>query len=306
MKIDLAAQQIAKGNLVIFPTETVYGLGANALNPDAVKKIFLAKKRPENNPLIVHVSSVEDFYKYADISKHQSELINKLKVFFPGPLTVILPKRDLIPDIVTANTKTVALRIPNHQVALELINLAGFPICAPSANTYTKLSPTRVEHLTEEIKNSAGAILDAGACEVGVESTVLSLLNEIPKLMRPGAVTLEMLKDILGEVEYKDNSEMNISPGLSKLHYQPNTKLRFYKNDEEINSKTAVISLGGIKNENFSHFYELDAGNISVELYNLLHQIDGLNLDLILIEECKQTDIWLAIYDRINKAQGKL
>ena len=304
--IKKAADEIKKGNLVIFPTETVYGIGANALDINAIKKIFIAKKRPESNPLIVHVSSVEDFYKYALINQHQVLQIEKLSLFFPGPLTIILPKKEIIPDLVTANSSSVALRIPKHPIALELIKLSGVPICAPSANTYTKLSPTKVEHLTADIKLSASSIIDDGACSIGVESTVLSLLEDQPRLLRPGAITLEMLREVLGEVIFDNNHDKNISPGLAKMHYQPNTKLRFFKNENLIDEKTAVISFGKIKNNNYKYYYLLDENLISSGLYNLLHEIDKLDLDLILIEECEKTGIGLAIYDRLVKAQGKL
>ncbi len=194
-----AAEIIKRGGIVAFPTETVYGLGADAFAPLAVARIFEVKKRPHFDPLIIHVASPDDLGRLVtDIPGPAQKLINR---FWPGPLTVVLPKRDEVPDIVTAGLPTVAVRMPRHEMALQLIELSGSPIAAPSANPFGYVSPTTAEHVREQLDDQVDLILDGGPCPVGVESTILSFSEERPRLLRPGGVPLEEIESVIGKVE---------------------------------------------------------------------------------------------------------
>jgi len=201
--INHAATLLARGELVAFPTETVYGLGADARNEEAISKIYSAKGRPSNNPLIVHVAAVEEMYRYADISSAWNpsvvkEWITKLTPLWPGPLSVILPRGKEIASNVCAGGPTVALRVPRHPMALELLKAFKGPVAAPSANPSMYVSPTTARHVKESLGDKVSFILDGGPCEVGLESTVLSLLSPIPRVLRPGAITLDTLRHTLG------------------------------------------------------------------------------------------------------------
>ena len=229
--IPIAAEIIRSGGTVVFPTETVYGLGANALDPDAAAKIFEAKGRPSDNPLIVHIPSAQDIARYAipnDAALYLAEL------FMPGSLSLILPKRECIPAITSGGLLSVALRCPANPIALELLTQCNLPVAAPSANLSGSPSPTSIAHVIEDMDGRVDAIIDGGDCEVGVESTVLSLLGETPTILRPGSVTLEMLREALGDggvtiskhlLEQSAGSEPVLSPGMKYRHYAPNAPL---------------------------------------------------------------------------------
>ncbi|MBQ4322787.1 MAG: threonylcarbamoyl-AMP synthase [Clostridia bacterium] len=223
--ISEAAEALRKGNLVALPTETVYGLGADALNPDAVAAVFRAKGRPADNPLIVHIADVSEMEKYA----YPNEWAYRLaEAFWPGPLTVILPKRDIIPSIVSAGLNSVALRCPAHPVARELIRVSGCPIAAPSANISGKPSGTTAEHVLHDFKERIAGVIDGGPCACGLESTVVSLLGDHPVLLRPGFVTPEQIRQVIPSltvakavVEELGKDETILSPGLAHRHYAP-------------------------------------------------------------------------------------
>ena len=225
-KIQQVAEIITNGGVVAIPTETVYGLAGNALNPIAVKKIFEAKGRPQDNPLIVHIHDVEQAEKYAkNIPDNYYKLAEK---FCPGPLTIILDKKDIIPMETSGGLDSVGLRIPNHAIAKEIIRLSGVPIAAPSANLSGKPSPTCAKHCIEDLMGKIDAIVDGGECGVGVESTVLSLATHIPTIFRPGAVTQDQIQDVIGDilidnaVEHKmQEGEKPLSPGMKYRHYSP-------------------------------------------------------------------------------------
>jgi len=205
--IELCAYMIKSGDLVAFPTETVYGLGANALDEDSVTKIFTIKSRPEDNPLIVHVSSVEEV---KPLVKAIPEIFEKLTdKYWPGPLTLIMQKSEIIPDNVTAGLKTVAIRMPSHPAALALIRTAGSPLAAPSANPSGRPSPTKASHVLNDIGGRIRYILDGGDCDVGIESTVLDISGDIPRILRPGYVTFEELKEVLGNVEIIETDKVD-------------------------------------------------------------------------------------------------
>lgn len=219
------AEWLRAGELVAFPTETVYGLGANALDASACAKIFEAKGRPQDNPLIVHVWNRDMANSLVKSWTPAAELC--VKHFWPGPLTLILPKTALIPDIVTAGLVNAAIRMPSHPVALGLIEAAGFPIAAPSANLSGKPSPTRGSHVWRDMKGKIPLILDAGACQVGLESTVLDMSGDIPTILRPGGITKEQLEEVLGEVRVDTPTENQIpkAPGMKYRHYAPQGEL---------------------------------------------------------------------------------
>ncbi|MCD4808848.1 MAG: threonylcarbamoyl-AMP synthase [Methanosarcinales archaeon] len=227
--IKTAAQFIKKGGTVAFPTETVYGLGADALNPDAVRKIFKAKGRPLDNPLIVHIADIEQLGAIAsDVPGSARGLMD---AFWPGPLTLIFKRKDIVPDVTTCGLDTVAIRMPDNPIALGLIKEAGTPIAAPSANISGRPSPTTAEHVIADLSGRIDAVIDGGAVRVGVESTVLDMTPDIPVLLRPGRVSIDEIREYVGEVliGYTDRpagaGEAVRSPGLKYTHYSPETRL---------------------------------------------------------------------------------
>lgn len=224
-----AARCLRDGGLVAFPTETVYGLGANALDADAAARIFIAKARPAHDPLIVHLASAADLPRVAvDIPEMAFELADR---FWPGPLTLVLPRSAAVPPVVTSGGATVAVRVPSHPVARALIAAAGVPVAAPSANLFSRPSPTCAAHVLEDLDGRIDLVLDAGPCAVGVESTVLDLTTTPPRVLRPGAVTLEMLRSLLPDVRAGGpgaGSGAPLSPGLLDTHYAPRATLTLY------------------------------------------------------------------------------
>src|SRR5450631_3268509 len=220
-ELTLAAELILAGRLVAFPTETVYGLGANALDPEAVARIFTAKGRPRSSPMIVHVDSIEMARTLASQWSDAADLLARR--YWPGPLTLVVPKRRLVPDIVTAGLPTVGLRMPAHALALELIRAAGVPIAAPSANRFTELSPTAVAHIPESL---ADYTLDGGPARVGIESTVLSLVG-VPTLLRPGVIPITELEALIGVIRQAGppTEGSHAAPGMHARHYRPATPL---------------------------------------------------------------------------------
>ena len=237
-KLQFAAEIIKKGGLVAFPTETVYGLGANALDEKAVASIFTAKGRAQDNPLIVHVSCTKDINKYADAENNEKADI--LFAQMPAPLTVILPRREIIPLVVTAGLDSVAMRVPQNVVARKLIELSGLPISAPSANLSGKPSPTKAWHVIADRMGRADVIIDGGECEVGLESTVITLCKEVPMLLRPGGFTYEKLCELLGSVDISNavleqlkEGQKAESPGMKYKHYAPDVSVVLVKGSAE-------------------------------------------------------------------------
>src|SRR4051794_29437194 len=222
-----AADVLRRGGLVAFPTETVYGLGANALDAEAVRRIFEAKGRPANNPIIIHVADVEQARQL--VAGWPSEAERLAARFWPGPLTLVLPRRDVVPDLVTAGGSTVAIRVPAHPVALALIRAAGMPIAAPSANRSTQLSPTRAEHVLHTMRGRIDLVLDPGPTSGGLESTVLDLTTSPPRLLRPGLVTRSEVEAIIGPIVLSSTAPLGAvslpSPGMLPRHYAPRTPL---------------------------------------------------------------------------------
>lgn len=314
--IKRAAELLQSGKLVAFPTETVYGLGANALNPAAVQNIFEVKGRPSSDPLIVHLYSAEQVSSVADLEDSDFILprFNKLSKFWPGPLSIVLPKRDCVPSIVTAGLNSVAVRIPAHPVALELLKVSELPLAAPSANPFSYVSPTSAQHVEDQLGAKIELILDGGASSIGIESTVVSLVNDQVTILRPGAVTKEMLEKTLGEevvVSSQKSEKAAPSPGMFEKHYSPRTRLAFR---DEVDLSSFAGSIGLISfNEDFQdlpvEFHAVNtlstSGNkdeIARNLYNAIREQDGLGLDLILIDRCDEAGIGMALMDRLRRA----
>lgn len=314
--IKAAVSALHIGSLVGLPTETVYGLAADCFNIEAVGNIFKLKNRPATDPLIVHISNFKQLETVAVINSEQQKLLDLLKVFWPGPLTVILPKNKNIPDIVSAGLDTVAVRMPAHPVALKLIELSG-PLAAPSANISTKVSPTKAEHVLEEFGDNLKIILDGGACQIGLESTIVDISDtENPKLLRPGGITLEDLKKILPNIEeitqYKTSSEIQNAPGQLIEHYCPNTALVFLSQAKiKDYKKIGLITLSPdckVSFPVFIHKHLSIKGSLEEAAQNLfaaIRELDKLSLDVILIEEVVSDGIGRAIMDRLQRATAR-
>ena len=310
-----AAELIRKGKLVAFPTETVYGLGANALDEDAVARIFEAKGRPRTSPLIVHVDSVEMAQTLAGVWPESAELL--ARIYWPGPLTLVVAKHPGIPDIVTAGLPTVGLRMPAHPMALELIREAGVPIAAPSANRFTELSPTAVAHIPESL---ADFTLDGGPSTVGIESTVLSLVAE-PRLLRPGVIPIDELESLIGPImigpimvgpvvgpiagpmaidpaaigsvaEPTAIEGAHPAPGMHARHYRPHTPLHLGTFPSK--GKGAYLRIG--------HEMPEDPRAYAAALYGTLHHLDTQALDWIAVEVPPDTPEWAGVLDRLRRA----
>ena len=309
--IHRAAEIIKKGGIVAFPTETVYGLGADAFNALAVARIFEVKGRPYFDPLIVHVASQDDMEKLVkEIPSNAKKLTER---FWPGPLTVVLLKGDHIPDIVTAGLPTVAIRMPNHRMALSLIKESGCPIAAPSANPFGYLSPTTAEHVREQLGDRVDLILDGGPCPVGVESTIVSFLEGKSRLLRPGGVSLEEIESVIGRLEVSPTEEKPSAPGMLPRHYAPRTPIVLCRNEKNIESyRNKNIGLLAFREKEnhlkISHMEVLskkgDMREAAANLFAAIRRLDALNLDLILAEPIPEIGLGRAIMDRLRRASG--
>jgi len=309
-----AAEIIKKGGIVAFPTETVYGLGADAFNPLAVARIFEVKRRPYFDPLIVHVANPSDVRKLAkEILSNAKKLIER---FWPGPLTIVLLKEEDIPDIVTAGLPTVAIRMPNHPMALSLIKESKCPIAAPSANPFGYLSPTTAEHVRDQLGDQVDLILDGGPCPVGIESTILSFLEEKPRLLRPGGVSLEEIESIIGKVEVSPKEEGKPSaPGMLPRHYAPRTPIVLDWDEKNLdiykNKKIGLLAFQETKNHLKFHSVEVlskkgDIREAAANLFAAIRRLDALDLDLIVAESIPEIGLGRAIMDRLRRASQSL
>ncbi len=305
-----AAEIIKKGGLVAFPTETVYGLGADAFKPLAVARIFEVKRRPYFDPLIVHVSDPADLEKL--VTKIPSNARKLMERFWPGPLTVVLVKKEEVPDIVTSGLSTVAVRMPRHPMTLSLIERTGSPIVGPSANPFGYLSPTTAGHVREQLGDQIDFILDGGPCEVGVESTILSFSETRPKLLRPGGVPLEEIESIIGTVEVSSQEDGKPSaPGMLPRHYAPRTPILLDWENKDLDSykhkKVGFLAFQepqkGLK---FQHIEILskrgDVREAAANLFAAIRRLDELSLDLILAETIPEVGLGRAINDRLRRA----
>jgi len=298
LSIKEAAEIIRAGGLVAFPTETVYGLGANALDLAAVHKIFEMKGRPETSPLIVHVASVE---MAREIVAEWPPLADELaRQWWPGPLTLVLPKKTLVPDNVTAGLPTVGVRMPNHPVALALIEAAGVPVAAPSANRFTGLSPTTADHVRAAF-GDAVPVLDGGPCTVGIESTVVAIEDGKLTLLRPGMISLGEIEQAVAQA-----GEAHPSPGMHEKHYSPRTRLILVGGASELPDPTgAYVWRVALGNAARAVRMPLDAEPYASQLYRVLHQLDTENWPWIAVEMPPDAPDWSAIRDRLHRAAGR-
>jgi len=301
-----AAAILRAGGLVAFPTETVYGLGANALDPTAVAGIYQAKGRPSNNPLIVHVN--DDVSARSLAAAWPASAAALTAAFWPGPLTLVLPRSERVPDIVTGGGPTVALRSPAHPVARALIEVAGMPIAAPSANRSSELSPTRAEHVRAGLDGRIDAILDGGPTTAGIESTVVDLSGIVPRLLRPGPIPLAMLEALVGPFAMFDHSSGGPlpSPGMLERHYSPHTPLLCLESiDVEMlmgrNIGAIVPAPTGVSGV-IERVIIPTPEAYAERLYDLLHELDGLGLDGIVAWMPPDRPEWLALRDRLRRA----
>ncbi len=324
-----AAEILKAGGLVAFPTETVYGLGGNALDADAARKIYAAKGRPGDNPLIVHISSMEEL---PPLVKSVPETAQRLaERYWPGPLTMILEKSGLIPYATSGGLDTVAIRMPSDPIANAMIAAAGIPVAAPSANASGRPSPTTAKHVEEDLGGKIELILDGGTVPVGVESTIVDLTGEIPMLLRPGAVTVGMLEEVLGKIELDPALTKPLSPdihpkapGMKYRHYAPRAEMYLVDGEAsrvvaEINRLTARAMAEGKKvgilatAENLEKYCAADVkcigsradeSRVAHNLFALLREFDADQVDVIYAEAFPESDMGLAIMNRMNKAAG--
>ena len=324
-----AAEILRKGGIVAFPTETVYGLGANALEAQASAKIYAAKGRPSDNPLIAHIASIDDLPKLAaQIPDAGRKLAEK---YWPGPLTLVFPKKEIVPYGTTGGLDTVAVRMPSDPIATRLIRLAGVPVAAPSANTSGRPSPTRAEHVIEDMNGKIEMIIDGGEVGIGVESTIVDVSGEIPTLLRPGAITMEMLKETVGEVEIDPailgpmNEGMKPkAPGMKYRHYAPNAEMTLVEGEmdkvvEFINreAKAALEAgkkVGIICTEESRQYYSYgilevigsreNEETVAHNLFAVLREFDDQKVDCIFSESFSKDRLGQAIMNRLCKAAG--
>ncbi|HEY5582949.1 MAG TPA: L-threonylcarbamoyladenylate synthase [Ruminiclostridium sp.] len=329
-KLSVAADALKEGKIVAFPTETVYGLGANALDSVAVEQIFKAKGRPSDNPLIVHIADKERVYELTeDISDKAAALMDKL---WPGPLTLVFKKKSIIPIIITAGLDTVAVRMPDHPVARELIRLAAIPVAAPSANVSGKPSTTTAQHVLDDLDGRIDIVVDAGSSRVGLESTVLDVTVDPPMLLRPGGITPKQIEDIIGHIDIdktilgKVNAD-NVpkSPGMKYKHYAPKAHVIIVKGKNINNQVMKICDLAENKKregkkvsifatdqtiDNYNGYEAISMGDrnkpetIASRLFSLLRESDDIGVEVILAESVDENGVGLAIMNRMVKAAG--
>lgn len=324
-----AADIINKGGIVVFPTETVYGIGADALNDEAVDKIFKAKGRPQDNPLIVHIADVSELEVLVkEVPESAEKLADK---YWPGPLTMILYKKDILSDKITAGLDTAAIRLPKNKIALALINESKKPIAAPSANTSGKPSPTEASHVIEDLMGKVDMIIDGGSTNIGIESTVIDMTGDMPTILRPGGITKEEVEEVLGKCEYDPaiikSSEKIVpkSPGQKYRHYSPKAKVVLYKGKAEDIAKRIVQDYEKLQSEGLrvgimstvqtEKYYEgkttICCGDrtkpltISSNLFKDLRNFDRIGMDVILAEAVDEQGLGKAIMNRLGKASSE-
>lgn len=324
--LSAAAELLARGQLVAFPTETVYGLGANAFDKQAVLSIFAAKGRPADNPLIVHVWSREQLDDICQVSPLAEKLMD---AFWPGPLTLLMPRKETIPLEVTAGLPTVAVRMPSHPVAAEMLRVCGLPIAAPSANRSGKPSPTSAKHVLEDMDGRIPLIVDGGSCDVGLESTVLDINQEVPCILRPGGVTKAMLEKVIGPVTVAGSvlrplqkGEKALSPGMMYRHYSPDGQVSLVEGEEndvvnalrvlygqaEANGHRACVMCFSEHVEALKDCHPHDLGSkdcleqVAHRLFETLRRLDEEHMDAIFSEVVPPEGVGLAVMNRLGRA----
>ncbi|MBU8787638.1 MULTISPECIES: L-threonylcarbamoyladenylate synthase [Bacillus] len=322
-QITQAAMLLRDNETVAFPTETVYGLGANAKNTDAVAKIYEAKGRPSDNPLIVHIADISQLNEFAEVDSEKAKTL--MELFWPGPLTIVLPCREgALSTRVTAGLATVAVRMPDHLVALELIKRAGVPVAAPSANVSGKPSPTKAEHVVHDLNGRIAGIVDGGPTGVGVESTVVSFTRGMPVILRPGGVTKEQLETAVGPVlidqGITDEKKAPLAPGMKYTHYAPEAPLAIVKGSPEDIQRLIEqyrkdgMKVGVLTTEERASAYQADAvrvcgrrdrlETVASGLYDALRSFDECGLDFIFAESFPEEGVGRAVMNRLMKAAG--
>lgn len=291
--IQAAGEALRNGGLVGMPTETVYGLAARLWNPEAVLRTFAVKGRPADNPLIAHVAHLEQVGEVAAVWPEMAKRLAER--FWPGPLTLVLPKRPEVPLEATGGLETVAIRVPAHPVALRLIDAAGSPLTAPSANPFMGLSPTRAAHVTVE---GLAMVLDGGPCEVGIESTVVDLSGSEPRLLRPGGASRAEIEAVLGRPLAGAEEGVRRAPGSYERHYAPRTTLRIA---DHLAPDDAGLTLEPPLNER-QIFIASDPAAFGVSMYAALHGLDALGVPEIVVQSPPQTPEWEAVWDRLRRA----
>jgi L-threonylcarbamoyladenylate synthase len=302
-----AADRLRKGQVIGMCTETVYGLGANALNPMAVARIYELKGRPLDHPLIVHVASAEEAKQV--VARFPPVAEKLAKHFWPGPLTLVLEKSDSIPDVVTGGLPSVGVRVPAHPVALSLLRKAAIPVAAPSANRFGTLSPTTADHVRKAFGNSVDFVLDGGEATVGVESTIVSLLGDEPLILRPGGISREAIEEVIGLVRLAPANAKPIAPGMLERHYAPRTPIVVQESivAPSPKSKEGLLSFrGNSLNSRFAHCEVLsssgDLREAASKLFTALHRLDEMGLDRIVAEIFPNHGLGAAINDRLKRA----
>lgn len=320
-KIKEAAQDILNGKLVIFPTETVYGIGANALNDAACKNIFKAKGRAGDNPLIVHVNNVDMIKQLVEEPNEVEKIL--INTFYPGPFTLILKAKNIIPKSVTAGLDTVGIRMPSNKIASKLIEYAGVPIAAPSANVSGRPSGTKIEDILKEFDGKVSTIIDDGMVDIGLESTVVRVIDNKVRILRPGKITKEDIEKLRIEVEIDknilgkyDGKEKVLSPGMKYRHYAPNTKcmMVYSKNEESMVNKINELISGKnalvvCRDKNFDKYAtknKIKMGSsldeMAHNIFSILRQVDNYNVDIVIIEGMQKDGLGLALNNRLLRA----
>jgi L-threonylcarbamoyladenylate synthase len=311
-ELDAAVHALRNGELVVFPTETVYGLGANATDPVAVRKIFVAKGRPETHPVIVHLDSPRYLHRWVRTIPEAAQRLGER--FWPGPLTLVMPRAAAVHDIVTGGQETVAIRVPAHPMAQQLLTAFGGGIAAPSANRYGRVSPTRAEHVRDEFGDAVKVILDGGPCQIGLESTIVACDDGATRLLRPGAITLSQLRSVVPDVLAEPGATAPRVPGSTPAHYAPQTPMVIVRS-EELDARAAALASGGkriavLAHQVPAHTYRsvtwINAGArpeaYAHDLYAHLRTLDRAGCSQILVQDVPHDERWAAIRDRLVRA----
>jgi len=312
--IQKAIGLLTNEQLVAIPTETVYGLAGNIFSEKAIKNIFSTKKRPFFNPLIVHVSSVEVLKSLVTHIPEKARLL--ADAFWPGPMTLVLQKNNTIPDMITAGKDTVAVRIPNHPVTLELLKQLPFPLAAPSANPFGSISPTKTTHVEQYFRNDIQQILDGGSCSNGIESTIIGFKNEDPVIYRLGAIALEEIETIVGEISVKNKEEESPNaPGMLARHYAPLTQTFLVDDISSVVKKYSGKKIGvlvfkeSLNDPSLTEITLSKPGSMqeaASKLYDSLHELDGKNLEVIIAERLPDVGLGKSINDRLQRATFRI
>ncbi len=309
--ISKAITLLNEDELVAIPTETVYGLAGNIFSKKAIKSIFETKQRPHFNPLIVHIPSADYLENVVDVIPEKAQLL--AEYFWPGPITLVLKKKSTIPDLITAGKDTVAVRVPNHPMTLKLLRELDFPLAAPSANPFNRISPTTAQHVEDYFKNQIQMILDGGPCKNGIESTIIGFENEEPIIYRLGSTSIEAIEEVVGKISLKNKKDIAPdAPGMLERHYAPKTKTILTDNPQKSivtyqNQRIGLLLFNDILNDDGIDFKiilseEKNLQEAASKLYDALHQLDRQNLDIIIAKRLPNYGLGKSINDRLERA----